>query len=388
MAGDGPYSLEISVVANTTGPIWYVFHARDLQGNYASTASGNVSIIDDDGPVLGTDLTPTSGTTGDPLTFKVDATDNIGIRSVYVDYWYNGGPVNRGLMTGAGQYEYTITVQSSSTADLIYFFTVNDLSNNTVTTVERRIIIRDDDMPEFGIDSTPNASGTGDVLEFSITASDNIGITGAFLEYSFGSSSSTNVSILMNGSTVQHRITVPTNYTGGIRYRFLAEDASGNWAVTPFRSLWVWDNDLPMLVFDSSPTKGKGGEDLTFHAKVEDNCGIANVQVEYWTDEDEHQFVEMNATGYATIRLPDEGGTLYYRFLINDTAGNLRTTETKEISFSDRVDNTLCLIVLAVLFVIVAVSGFMWLKRKSEEQNAPSPVEGAEDVPEMDPMDE
>jgi len=87
MKGDNPYTFTITIFSNSTKTLHYIFHARDIVGNWNETPKKDVIIFDNDAPIFGMDSTPGYGTTGDPYTFNITVLDNIHVQTIAVEYW-------------------------------------------------------------------------------------------------------------------------------------------------------------------------------------------------------------------------------------------------------------------------------------------------------------
>jgi hypothetical protein len=91
MSGTGPYTYSITIPSDSTDTLHYVFWATDDEGNITSTTQVDVSVTDNDDPVFGTDGSDTVATTGDDFDLSIQVTDNVGIDTVVVEYWYGTG---------------------------------------------------------------------------------------------------------------------------------------------------------------------------------------------------------------------------------------------------------------------------------------------------------
>ncbi|NIP36299.1 MAG: hypothetical protein GWN18_15220, partial [Thermoplasmata archaeon] len=100
-SGNVLYSLIIDVRSDFVGNITYRIGLEDLYGNNFTTFDKYVRVVDDDPPmVLDEDISP-SATTGDPFSYRLTVTDNIGIASVQLDYFFSDDPPNATISTEA-----------------------------------------------------------------------------------------------------------------------------------------------------------------------------------------------------------------------------------------------------------------------------------------------
>ena len=72
----------MSVPPDAAMDLNYIIWANDTSSNLSTSAMRVVKVVDNDMPILVTDLTPTSGTTGDQFTFTVEVMDNVGIGQI------------------------------------------------------------------------------------------------------------------------------------------------------------------------------------------------------------------------------------------------------------------------------------------------------------------
>ena len=324
-------------VADTLDTLYYIFHANDTSDNWNETSTGSVSISDNDRPVFGTDGTPSSRMTGEQLTFSINVTDNIGVSTVTVEYWYGTGSHTNVTMTNVGgnQWDYTITV--ANTPDpLYYIFHANDTSDNWNETSTVRVAINP---PVFGTDGTPSSGTTGERLTFSINVTDNVGVNTVTVEYWYGTGSHTNVTMTnVGGNQWDYTITV-ADTLDTLYYIFHANDTSGNWVATAQKSITVIDNDRPVFGTDGTPTVGYTGDSFTFSIVVTDNVGVSAVYVEYWYGTGAHTNLSLSRGGgntwTRTITVADTLDTLYYLFSATDASSNWNITSTKAVPIYD-----------------------------------------------------
>ncbi len=154
----------------------YLYHATDREGNWIHSMVRHIPILDNVLPTFGLDSTPSVGTTGDNLTFKIEVTDNIAIGNVTVEFFSAGQPVRNETMEGSGPYTFTTTVPSSSTATIRYVIHACDTSGNWITSTWKDITISDNDPPVADASSDMTWE-TGVIYTFDGSSStDNVGI--------------------------------------------------------------------------------------------------------------------------------------------------------------------------------------------------------------------
>jgi hypothetical protein len=337
LSGPGEYKVNIDLPIGSMGSMSYIFHARDSSGNWNQTKVSNVPVTDNDIPMIEPDLTPVTATTGDDLTFSIVVTDNIGVASVWVEYWYGQGPHTNTSMSGAGTYALTITVQSDSLDEIHYIFRASDTSQNWNSSVEKIISVIDNDDLVFISDLTPDNGTTGDPFKFLVEVTDNIGVSTVWVEYWFGSGIHLNSS--MGGTYLYSlNITLPFDSLDPLHYVIHANDTSDNWNQTPERTVTIIDNDMPVFGMDGTPASATTGDPLVFSIEVTDNILIDSVWVEYWYGEGEHfnKSAASSTTWNLTIMIHSNSTTdLEYIVHAVDSSGNWNHTPMRTVDIVD-----------------------------------------------------
>ena len=289
-------------------------------------------------PIFDTDSTPIMGKTGESFTFSITVSDAAEIQFVYVEYWFGSGIPSNMTMLGTGPYTLTITIPSDSTDALHYIFHAVEDKGYWVETMQKNVIIIDDEKPKFGIDSTPLNGTTGDIFRFNIVVTDNIKIEYVSVEYWFGSSIPSNIT--MSGSVVfTYEISIPRDSIELLHYLFHASDSSGNLIETLKRNVIISDNDKPIFGKDLTPGSESMGIDIVISIEVTDNIGINSVMVEYWFGSGAHSNRSMSGpfSNEYIITIPNDSTDvlLQYIFHASDISGLWNTTESRTIVLID-----------------------------------------------------
>ncbi len=271
LAGD-TYFLNISVPDNTT-EIRYELLANDTSTNWAQTTLKILDVLDNESPVI-TDISQGNATTGDSFTFGANVTDNVGINSVFVEYWFDDhAHKNVSMIKSGNNWTFIIAVPEAVTT-LHYIFHAKDTSNNWNSTAEKTAFVKDNDVPYIS-DDILTIPETGQNFTFSVNVTDNIAVDSVYLEYWFDNSTHSNVSMSKSGDNWTHTLTIPVE-AETLHYFFQANDTSNNWNSTEEKSIHVVDIIVPVANAgkDMSVLQGRN---ITFNASASsDNTGIVN----------------------------------------------------------------------------------------------------------------
>lgn len=341
-AKTGKWHVTVNASMTTIADLSYLFHGYDIYANYNVSSIRTMEVKDNDLPEM-IDVSSPDGTTGELYRFRMNATDNINVSEVRVEFWYgnNGEPLNLTLdLISGDRWGHDTWIPTNSTDTLHYLFYVVDNSSNVNVTDVRDVIVRDNDRPIFVKDSTDTFATTGETFTFRINVSDNIGISNIHVLIWWGPHEPTNVTLTTQDyGNWTHDITVPPTSLEPILYRFEAMDEAGNWNKTQMVTIEPVDNDTPRIGEDLTATNATTGDDLTFSILVVDNVGIADVVVifsyedglttnlDLIQDEDSHW--------NATIIIEHTLEVLQYMIKARDTSGNVNATVNRTVVVLD-----------------------------------------------------
>ena len=191
----GTWTYDLTISGTSAETLHYIIHVMDKNGNEMVTSTKDVSVLDNDAPVLTSDGSDTSATTGEAFRFSAAWVDNIGIQEARVEYWFGSGVHEDMALAGTGPFLGQVTVPTSSVESLYYILSATDSAGNTEQTAAKEATVRDNDRPNLGADTTPQTMMAGRAFTFSKVVEDNIGVQGAYVEYWFGTGSPTNESL-------------------------------------------------------------------------------------------------------------------------------------------------------------------------------------------------
>ena len=228
----------------------YFLQARDEAGNWKSTISRMLAIMDDDDPVFGEDLTGGDPATGRDFYVTMTAADNVGIEGVDLSFSIDGAEQWISMNGSETDPWYSSVTIPDIALWIDYSFVVSDAAGNQVSHPEEGMVRRSVlDM----IDPTAQAVGdqavkNGSTVVFNGSGSrDNIGVTNYTWKFYYGG-----MNIEIYGSTASYTFGIPGNYTVELQVR----DAGGN---TASDELWLVVEKGPGA--DNNSTGGDGADD-------------------------------------------------------------------------------------------------------------------------------
>jgi hypothetical protein len=324
MVGSGPFTLGVTISSNSLDMLHYYFALVDVGGNWLSGSQVDINVLDNDSPTILTDETDAIATTGDPFTFLVDATDNIGVTNTSVVYWFGTGLPTNSSLTGPTPYTLGINIPLTSLDTLHYYFVFADEAGNWRIGPQVDVIVIDNDPPSNLVDSSDTLATTGDPFTFNVDMTDNIGIGNAHVIYWFGTGAQLNVT--MTGTApATLTIAIPWNSLDALHYYFAVSDSGGVWLVGPQVDVSVTDNDPPMNLIDDSDTTATTGDVFDFGVDASDNIGVIEAYVTYWFGTGAPTNVSMIGPAPFSTGVPAPSNSLdmlHYFFAVRDGAGN------------------------------------------------------------------
>jgi hypothetical protein len=336
-SSDGSWKRSVDVDPAVT-ELTYMLHAVDRSGNWNQSSWRTVPVLDNDLPTMGTDKTPARAYTGSRLIFEMAPTDNIGIGSASVEYWFGDGERENATMEPEGTlYQYGLEIPLDMTDPVSYIYHISDTSGNWLTTATLTRQVVDDRRPQIGVDLTSRKAYANHPFTFRTSASDNVGIDEVRVQYWFGDESPFNITMIGEGTDQTLTISIP-NMLKELNYYFYALDLSGTSTSTAVRTVEVEDIDVPTIELGSIPTDATSGSEIAVSAMVKDNIRVSAVHLEYWYVEGEIKNVSVPGSGSytTTIRvLRSFSGEMMFSFKAADPSGNWNSSDVRSISVSD-----------------------------------------------------
>jgi len=338
------YEKEITIPSDSTDMLHYNISAVDTASNWVETGQKDVTIYDDDGPVI-SDVTdePDPQVSGGNVNISCDVDDNIALNEVWVNVSGPAGftTVNTTMGVDAtGRYYYNETYTVVGTYD--YFIWANDTSSNSAMSTIEHFGIATDGAPSI-TDNSPDSANTTDDFIVNVSVSDVDGVSSVWVEYWFGSGSKTNIPMTNTAGNYWENdsISIPYDSDDDLFYNISAVDTYGFWGHLVNQQVVVSDNISPVISDDNTPVSAGTGNSFIFNATVTDNVDVSDVYVYYWFGSGSAQNESMSQVGSTDyyekeITIPsDSTDMLHYNISAVDTASNWVETGQKDVTIYD-----------------------------------------------------
>ncbi|MCK5774297.1 MAG: hypothetical protein KAH57_10960, partial [Thermoplasmata archaeon] len=350
MAGNVTYTYQLTVPPDSLDDLHYIFHCNDTSDNWNRTIEKIAYTEDDDKPNFGEELTPSMGTTGEVIEFRINVTDNIEVDSVRMVYEINSITYDPVSMVEGDTNEYSlkgpISIDgrkfldyfSNALEEITYYFIANDTSGNQNTTNERIITVVDNDKPYFEGDHSGTSPTTGDPHVFAIVVKDNIDVDEVTVEYWFGEDEHQTKTLSIESYDHITSIIIPSDSLDPLHYLFIARDTSGNLNQTRTATLPVEDNDCPSLTLIVPSGDPTTGDVYQIRATSFDNIGVDRLLINYWFGYGGiiSDLMDLDTEYYYDIPIPtDSIDTLNIRISSNDLADNYNSSEILTFELED-----------------------------------------------------
>jgi len=350
------YTQYSSTYSSTYGefPTTLGAYQTSRKGTYHEATVSKIGSIDADGsgPVLGTDNSDTVAYTGQGFDLSLSSvTDDMGVKSVHVEYWFGSGTHTNHTFTSGPPYDLTITIPS--TLDTVYyFFSASDYAGHWAKGSIVSLVPIDMSAPTFSNFVYSPTPTTGGYTVLSIDVSDNVAYVPSSVKVyyrdvndaSYTSGTMTNVV----GDTFSFNVTCDSDWVY-LYYYFEATDTSSNVGSSTPAYIHVVDEEAPTFKSDNSDTTATTGDIFTFSIVMNDNVGIGHAYVEYWFGSGTHSSITLTGTGYGygadvtgtgTITIPSTSlDSLNYFYSFYDFDGNEWTSGPSSTATVPVTDN-------------------------------------------------
>jgi hypothetical protein len=227
MSGD-PFTREIVIPFGSDETLHYYLKAVDSAGNEYVGEQVDITISDNDAPILIFDGSDSEAVTGGNFRFNLSFEDNIGIVEVEVFYKFGEGTESSAIMTGTDVSTHTISIPGDSTGPLYYYVVARDAHGNAYQTVQRPVLITDNTPGTISNDQSDSSGKEGERFRFQIDASDNVGISEVMVAYWFGDDESDKVFLPLSETDGTYSGSFTPSGGGTMHYYFVGVDEAGN----------------------------------------------------------------------------------------------------------------------------------------------------------------
>jgi hypothetical protein len=228
ISGSGPFTYTITIPSDSLDELHYYVVIVDAAGNELIGLADDIPVTDNDKPSDITDTSDATASTGDDFTFKVNASDNIGIVKVEIYYWFGVEEETNITITDSGPITHTISIPGDSTEIIHYFFVFIDGADNELIGPQVDIAISDNDPATISNDQTDSSGEEGKEFTFQIVASDNIGVSQVRVAYWFGTDETQKQFITLTEQNGTYSGSFTPSDTGTLSYYFEVTDSVGN----------------------------------------------------------------------------------------------------------------------------------------------------------------
>lgn len=243
--GDGVWAGEFLVPLDLAQGVFYVMSARDAENNIGATSELTVAVLDGIPPEVVPGL-PATVFTGDEAWINCTATDNRGLGTVALDYWFPGGDVVPVTMSGIGVFwSFLLDVPMDARSPLSVRFNVTDASGNRQVQEVIEIPVVDNDLPVVNIDLTDRRFHYGMPGEFRLIVNDNVGLAEVFVDLRYSGGDWEPEPMTEDDGQWVATVDIAVDRGHLLWYRFRPRDAAGNELTTP---------DVQIALLSQNPT--------------------------------------------------------------------------------------------------------------------------------------
>ncbi|MGA1822626.1 MAG: right-handed parallel beta-helix repeat-containing protein [Thermoplasmatota archaeon] len=311
----GDYSSRYPT-AGSNGKIWNTPYQIDGSAG-SSDHYPLVNIVDLIPPKI-EDLTDDICTTGDPFVIRAEASDNIGVEKVTVEYWFGdrSDQSETLMMVPSGGVFETLVLIPDTSDPFNYILTAFDSNGNTGISPVKMLQVVDNDDP-VSIPGDDMEIGQGDTAFFNGSRSvDNIGITNFSWWFLYD-----DMGIELNGNNVSFTFLIPGKYEVHLN----VSDAFGNWD-NESMTVDVRDTAPPEITLVNTNLTVDHRDQFTVLLNVSDHSGISGVRIIFidLSNESFNGSMGLNYYGQWFFDIPaqEKRGVIDLYFWSGDLIGN------------------------------------------------------------------
>jgi len=286
----------------------YFIYIQDTSHNVYISSQLSVTVTDNDSPLLEEVTTQAPPTTGDPFTIRINATDNIVLELVQINYTFNKDVDHEVSMDYNIDHSWSNTVIIPPNAVYMeYCFHMKDAANNWLHTNISQKNVFDNDKPEASAGSDKAVNQFDNITVDSSQSYDNVGIVTYTWKFMYS-----NAEQIFFGKQFHFAFEVAGTY----KITLNVTDEGGNWD-TDFLLVEVKDMKSPNADAGEPQTKNQGVSLILDGSASFDENGITNYT---WTFRYENE--DCSLYGELVTFKFDYPGLYNITLSVQDMAGN------------------------------------------------------------------
>jgi hypothetical protein len=303
--------------------------------------SGYIILVIDNNPPQLNNLadSPDPQENGLTMNITVDATDDFGIGSVWVNITYpDSSYTNLTMLNGSGD-EWYLEDIFNDLGTYTYSVWANDTSDNWINIGPGTFTIQDTDGPFFdNLQDSPDPQENGDYVNVSVDVTDDFAVDSVWIEILYPNGTTINVS-MNKGLFESWYFDAQYHELGLYQYTIWANDSNDNWNFTGPETFTIQDTEPPTIQdpVDSPDPQDMGGN-VNITVIVIDDVDVEEVKIEIRYPDGTWINITMDpgATDEWFINMTfDDPGVYVYIIYANDTSGNTNYTSLHDFTISD-----------------------------------------------------
>ncbi|UCG68475.1 MAG: hypothetical protein JSV09_11765, partial [Thermoplasmata archaeon] len=258
----------------------YTVWVKDTSDNWNSSGPGTFFIQDTDGPYLDNlNCTPNIQSIGGSVNISVDATDDIGVGSVWVNITYPDGSWQNNTMDKGPLDKWYLDLIYPNPGIYTYIIYASDTSDNWNSTIPETFEISIYDTPPilWDLNASPSLRVFGGFVNISVKVMDDFGVEEVFLNLTYPNGNWINESMMPGTGYIWFYIDTYSNL-GIYSYVVWARDTGDNWNTTNPGTFTILDITPPWFenIMDT-PDPQENREYVNISVNVFDDVGVGGV---------------------------------------------------------------------------------------------------------------
>jgi len=181
----------------------------------------------------------------------------------------------------------------------------------------------------------PSIVSMDDPIEITANITDNVLVENATIHLFKDQTGSTSFGMENTGGTGWRCSILLGEYHRNLSLTLTASDPSGNEVTSETLLVTVEDPYPPDILEDLTPSEVPCGSDLEFAVLISENLGLSSANVEFWTETRPPEILTLLEGGddvwRITIEVPHSLERIDYRFIMEDTAHHILTSDVRAV---------------------------------------------------------